>query len=123
MDYIAENEANPELYEARILLEEGVGTIGQSGKFMVDAQSEMYQCCIPIAALREDANHRKFVYIVSERSGILGTELAAEAVYVKVLDQNDSYAAIEEGVIDSETELITGSTEAIEDRMVVRYKE
>lgn len=123
VDYIAENEANPELYEARILLEEGVGTIGQSGKFTVDAQSEAYQCCIPIAALREDANHRKFVYIVSERSGILGTELAAEAVYVKVLDQNESYAAIEEGVIDSETELITGSTEEIEDRAVIRYKE
>ena len=123
VDYIAENEVNPELYEARILLEEGVGTIGQSGKFEVDAQSDTYQCCIPIAALHEDANHRKFVYIVSERSGILGKELAAEAVYVKVLDQNDSYAAIEEGVIDSETELITSSTEAIEDRTVIRYRE
>lgn len=123
VDYIAENEANPELYEARILLEEGLGTIGQSGKFTVDAQSETYQCCIPIAALREDANHRKFVYIVSERSGILGKELAAETIYVKVLDQNDSYAAIEEGVIDSETELITDSTEEIEDRAVIRYKE
>ena len=42
---------------------------------------------------------------------------------MKVLDQNDSYAAIEEGVIDSETELILNSTEAIEDRDVVRYKE
>ncbi len=123
VDYIAENEANPELYEARILLKEGVGTIGESGKFEVEAQSETFSCCIPLAALHEDANHRKFVYVVSERSGILGKELAAEAVYVKVLDQNDSYAAIEEGVIDSEAELILNSTEAIEDRDVVRYKE
>ena len=123
VDYIAENEANPDIYEARILLPEGLGTIGQSGTFTVDAQSDTYQYCIPIAALQEDANHRKFVYIVSERSGILGKELAAEVVYVKVLDQNDSYAAIEEGVIDSETELITSSTEPIEDRTVVRYRE
>ena len=123
VDYIAENEANPDVYEARILLEEGLGTIGQSGTFRVDAQSDTYQCCIPLAALHEDANHRKFVYIVSERSGILGKELAAEVVYVKVLDQNDSYAAIEEGMIDSETELITDATETIEDRTVVRYKE
>lgn len=123
VDYIAENEMNPNLYEARILLTEGQGTIGQSGKFVVDAQSDIYQCCIPIAALREDANHRKFVYIISERSGILGKELAAEAVYVKVLEQNESYAAIEEGMIDSETELITNSTEPIEDRTVVRYRE
>ena len=42
---------------------------------------------------------------------------------MKVLDQNDSYAAIEEGMIDSETELITDATETIEDRTVVRYKE
>ena len=123
VDYIAENEANPNLYEARILLEEGQGTIGQSGKFTVDVQSDIYQCCVPLSALREDANHRKFVYIVRERSGILGKELAAEAVYVKVLEQNDSYAAIEEGVIDRDTELITDSTEPIEDRTVVRYRE
>ena len=48
VDYIAENEANPELYEARILLEEGVGTIGESGKFEVEAQSETFSCCIPL---------------------------------------------------------------------------
>lgn len=123
VDYIAENEMNPDSYEARILLPEGLGTIGQSGTFTVDAQSDTYQYCVPVAALHEDANHRKFVYIVSERSGILGKELAAEVVYVKVLDQNDSYVAIEEGVIDSETELITDSTEPIEDRTVVRYRE
>ena len=123
VDYIAQSEANPELYEARIPLRDGIGTIGQSGTFAVDAQSETYSCCIPIAALREDAGRRKFVYIVNERSGILGKELAAEAVYVKVLDQNDTYAAIEGGVIDSGTELIVASTEPIEDRAVIRYRE
>lgn len=123
VDYIAENEMNPAIYEARILLQEGVGMLGQSGTFEVAAQSETYSCCIPIAALHEDANRRKFVYIVSEKSGILGKELAAEAIYVKVLDQNDSYAAIEEGVLSGETELIVSSTEPIEDRTVIRYRE
>ena len=44
-------------------------------------------------------------------------------VYVKVLDQNDSYAAIEEGVITRDTEMILSSTELLEDRDVIRYKE
>ena len=123
VEYIAENEANPDNYEVRILLEEGVGTIGQSGMFTVDARSETYPYCIPIEALHEDANRRKFVYIVSERAGILGKELAAETVYVKVLDQNDSYAAIEGGVVDGETELIIDATEPIKDRAVIRYRE
>lgn len=123
VDYVAENEMNPELYDARVFLPDQVGTIGQSGSFEVEAQSETFSCCIPLDALHEDASQRKFVYIVSERSGILGTELAAEMVYVRVLDQNDSYAAIEEGVIGRETELIVSSTEALEDRDVIRYKE
>lgn len=123
VDYVAENEMNPELYDARVFLPDQVGTIGQSGSFEVEAQSETFSCCIPLNALYEDASYRTFVYIVSERSGILGTELAAEMVYVKVLDQNDTYAAIEEGVISRETELIVGSTEPLEDRAVIRYKE
>lgn len=123
VDYVAENEMNPELYDARVFLPDQVGTIGQSGSFEVEAQSETFSCCIPLNALYEDASHRTFVYIVSERSGILGTELAAEMVYVKVLDQNDTYAAIEEGVISRETELIVSSTEPLEDRAVIRYKE
>lgn len=123
VDYVAENEANPELYDVYVFLPDGVGTIGESGSLEAEKQSETFSCCIPIDALQEDSNHRNYVYMVSERSGILGTELAAEKVYVKVLDQNDSYAAIEEGVIDRETELIMTSTEALEDRDVIRYKE
>lgn len=123
VDYVAENEMNPELYDVNIFLPEGTGTMGESGTFHVETRTETYNCCIPINALYEDASHRNFVYIVSERSGILGKELTAEQIFVKVLDQNEGYAAIEEGVIDSETEVILSSTEAIEDRAVIRYRE
>lgn len=123
VDYVAENDMNPELYDARVFLPDGTGTIGQSGSFQVKAQSETFSCCIPLNALHVDSNQREFVYIVSERAGILGTELVAEQIYVKVLDRNDSYAAIEEGVIDRETELIVGTTEELDDRVAIRYKE
>ncbi len=122
VDYIAENEANPELYEATVFLPEGVGSLGQSGSFKAEAQSETFACCIPASALWEDGNHRKYVYMVSEKEGILGKELAAEVVYVKVLDQNDSYVAVEEGIINRDTELIINSTEPLEDRDVIRYR-
>ena len=123
VDYVAENEMNPELYDVHVFLPDGMGTIGQSGSFQAETQSETFSCCIPLTALHEDSTQRKYVYIVSERAGILGKELVAEQVYVKVLDQNDTYAAIEEGVIDRETELITYATEALEDRDVIRYQE
>ncbi len=123
VDYIAENEMNPELYDARIFLPDGVGTIGQSGSFKAEVQTESFSLCIPISALHTDENQRNFVYIVSERAGILGNELVAEKVYVQVLDQNDTYAAIEEGVIDRKTELILTATQELDDRDVIRYKE
>lgn len=123
IDYIQQNEGNPEVYNATVFLTEGTGNIGQSGSFEREQQSEMYSCVIPIDALHEDENRRNFVYILSERSGILGTELSAMQVYVKVLDKNDSYAAIEEGSIDSDTELIVSATKELKDRVVVRYRE
>ncbi|MCI8312581.1 MAG: hypothetical protein HFI12_10310 [Lachnospiraceae bacterium] len=123
VDYVAENEVNPELYDVHMFLPDGIGTIGQSGSFQLDAQSDTFPCCIPITALYEDSNRRTFVYIVSERAGILGSELVAEMVYVRVLDQNNTYAALEEGLITRETEIIVHATEAIEDRDVIRYQE
>lgn len=123
VDYIATSEMNPELFEAIIFLPQGVGTLGQSGIFTTETQTDTFNCCIPINALYTDQNGRSYVYTLKEKSGILGPELAAELVYVNVLDKNDKYAALEEGVIDSDTEVITSTTETLEDRTIVRYKE
>ncbi|MCI8597412.1 MAG: hypothetical protein HFJ10_03065 [Lachnospiraceae bacterium] len=123
VDYVAENEMNPEIYDVTIFLPEDVGTIGQSGFYETKTQSEIFDYCIPIDALYTDPNGRNFVYVLSERSGILGVELVAEQVYVKTLDKNESTVALEGGVIDSDSELIVSSTESLEDGDVVRYKE
>lgn len=123
VDYVAESDAGPDLFEAEIVLPENTGTLGQSGIFTVETQSEIYNSCVPLEALYTDENGRNYVYVVREKSGILGAEFMAERIYVKVLDKNDSMAALEEGVIDSGSEVITDSTELLEDRMIIRYKE
>lgn len=123
VDYIQQNEADSELYDVTVLLPEGVGTVGQSGSFTCEQQSEPYSLVIPLEALHEDENKRKYVWLLGERSGILGTELTAEKIYVEVLEQNAQEAALEAGSIDSDTELIVSSTKVLEDRAVVRYKE
>ncbi len=123
VDYIAASEAAPELFEAVIFLPQGTGTLGQSGAFTTETQTDIYNCCIPLEALYTDQTGRNYVYTLKEKSGILGPELAAEIIYVNILDQNDRYAAIEEGIIDSETEIITSTTEPLTDRAIIRYKE
>ncbi len=122
IDYIAESDTSPGSFQAVVNLQEGVGTIGQSGTLEVSAQSETFNCCIPLEALYEESG-RNYVYAVGKKDSILGEELAAEKIYVTVLDKNEHYAAIEEGVIDSDTELIVSATEPVADRDVIRYKE
>lgn len=123
VDYVARSDGSPDLYEAVIFLPEGVGTLGQSGVFTVQTQSELYSSCVSIDALHVDENGRNYIYLLGEKSGILGKELAAELVYVQALDKNDRYAALDESTFDTAREVITDASQALEDGMVVRYKE
>ena len=122
-DYIAESELSPGTYQLTVFLEEGEGELGESGTLSAEMRTDTYSCVVPLEAVRVDENQRKYVLTVGERSGILGPEFVARKTYVTVLDQNDSQAALEEGGLSGEEEIITDYTGEIEDGDVVRYKE
>lgn len=122
-DYIAESELSPGTYQLTVFLEEGEGELGESGTLSAEMRTDTYPCVVPLEAVRVDENQRKYVLTVGERSGILGPEFVARKTYVTVLDQNDSQAALEEGGLSGEEEIITDYTGEIEDGDVVRYKE
>ena len=86
-------------------------------------QSEVYGCCIPVAALHQDENQNWFCYVYEERATMLGREPVAEKRVVTVLDKNERLAAIEPGVVDEDTLLITESTKEFRPGDVVRKKE
>lgn len=111
-------------YRAVVYLPQGKGVIGMSGTLIKQEASESYDCCIPIDALhKEGVGGRYFVYLVGEREGILGRERYVEMRYVKVLDFNDSYAALEAGEVAKEEEVITGSDKEIGNNVVIRVGE
>ena len=122
-DYIAESELSPGTYQLTVFLEEGEGELGESGTLSAEMRTDTYSCVVPLEAVRVDENQRKYVLTVGERSGILGPEFVARKTYVTVLDQNDSQAALEEGGLSGDEEIITDYTGEIEDGDVVRYKE
>ena len=122
-DYIAENEMNPGTYQLIVFLEEGEGELGESGTLLAETRTDTYACVVPLAAVFTDGNQRKYVLVMEERSGILGPEFAARKVYVNVQDQNESQAALEEGALSGDEEVITDFTGEIEDGDVVRYKD
>jgi len=122
VDYLNETAQGDGSYQAVIKLEQGIGNLGQSGTLKTTFQTEQFGCCIPLDALHSDANQRNFVYVLTETEGFLGVELSAKMMYVTVLDKNDSYAAIETGVLDAETRLITYATKEFKDGTIVRMR-
>lgn len=123
VNYLTEEESSPGSFRALMNLPEGVGTIGQSGSFRLSVQSELYNCCISIDALHTDENQRNFVYVLGERSGILGKELTAEKLMVEVLDKNNRYAALQSGALDGNTKVINAADRDFAEGDPVRMKE
>lgn len=76
---------------------------------------------IPIEAVRGDRNGT-FILLVTYRKGILGEEMVAGRVSVKVLDTNDAYAVVSGGLTGKE-QIISSSTKPVEAGDTVRYRE
>lgn len=119
VNYLEEDASGS--YRAVVYLPEGKGTLGMSGTMTKRAASESYDCCIPIEALhKEGIGERYYIYLAGEREGILGRERYVEMRYVKVMDRNDSYAALADGEVAKDEEVITGSDKEIENNTVIR---
>lgn len=119
--YLAESSTSPGNFELMITLPEEMGIPGLSGTLSRSETGDRQSLCIPTSALHTE-NNRTFVYLVSEREGILGQEYYVEEINVKVVDQNDDWTAIEGG-LSSESRVITSSTDEIRKGDIVRYEE
>lgn len=121
VDHIEENENAPGSYTALLRLPEETGMPGLSGKMICSKVGEKYPRCVSLLALHSE-NDRNFVYVVSEREGILGTEYYVEEITVSVADKNDNLAAIE-GAVTEESRIVESSTKEIKKGDVVRLSD
>lgn len=122
VDYMEEEGGGS--YRAVVYLPQGKGELGMSGTMRRSAASDSYNCCIPVEALHsENGGNRYFVYMVGEREGILGKEYYAQLRYVEVLDQNERYAALADGMLSGGERVITGCDKEITNGAAVRYEE
>lgn len=120
--YLAQSRESSEIYEALTELPEGVGIPGMSGSISRSEQGERHRLCLPVSALHEK-DKRYSVYVLKEREGILGQEYYVDEVSVRVLDQNDNWAAIEEGALDTQSRVIVSATKEIRTGETVRWEE
>ena len=122
IDYFVESQSVPGSFETLIDLPENVGIPGLSGKLIYSKQGEKYECCIPPDAVYRNET-RSYVYVLKQREGILGEEYYVEEVNVKVLDENDDWVAIEYGVIDKDSLIITSADKEFSKGDVIRWIE
>lgn len=120
--YFGESQAMPGSFETLIDLPGEMGVPGLSGKLICSKQGEKYSCCISPAAVYKDGN-RNYVYVLKTREGILGEEYYVEEVNVRVLDENDSWVAVEYGVIDNDSLIIISADKEIRKGDTVRWVE
>lgn len=121
VDYLSESSTMPGNYEVYIDLPEGTGVPGMSGVMSHAEQGEKHSCCVtPAAVYKEGA--KNYVYVVKERDGILGKEYYAEQVNVRILDENESWVAVE-GALDQDSVIISSSTKELKNGEVIRLSE
>lgn len=103
------------------LLPKGSGQIGDSLDYTLTKDSESYNMCIPIQALRKD-NAGSYVLIVQETKSVLGTVQEAFRISVKVLSKDSKSAAIEASLTE-DSQIITGGNRNFEEGDRVRIYE
>lgn len=106
--------------ELKALLPEREYLLGERAEFKVTMETDRYNMCIPIQALRED-NFGYFVYITREQDTFLGTEMIAVRVNVDLLEKNGSTAAVD-GPLSPRDNVITDSSKYINQGDKIRVK-
>ncbi len=103
-----------------IPLEKGVGVPGQSGTITLVSRGEKQQKCVSPLAVYAN-NSYSYVYVLSEREGILGKEYYIREVPVKEIDRNDSYVAIQADELNEESQIILSATKEYKKGDTVRW--
>lgn len=84
----------------------------------VTTTSEIYDYVVPLKALRDESG--KCVYVLEEKNGILGTEISARSLTVRLLEQNEDYAAIADELLAGDMKIVTECDKELANGMAVK---
>ena len=88
----------------------------------ITPKTETYNSVVPLQALHEEQNGC-YVLVLQEEQGVLGTQLVVKRLDVQVVDKNNTNAALEEGLLTSEQEIVSSASRSIQEGSRVRRKE
>ena len=119
---IAENEQDNTLLDVTVELPQGVIETGTLVNAEITPKTETYNSVVPLQALHEEQNGC-YVLVLQEEQGVLGTQLVVKRLDVQVVDKNNTNAALEEGLLTSEQEIVSSASRSIQEGSRVRRKE
>lgn len=122
IDSISKNDDNPDTLKVTVVLPVGIGEIDESGEIIVSSKSKKYGTCVPLAALRQGDGDSYYILVVTEKETVLGEELTAKKVDVKVEKRDGEYAAVSDGSLGRNDKIIIDSNKTIEDGDRVRLE-
>lgn len=96
--------------------------LGTSVQLQFTRKSSAYNCVVPLSALHVDAQNKPYVLVAEPVETVLGTQTQARAVSVTVLEKNESLAALAEGSLARDQQVITSSDRVIDSGSRVRVK-
>lgn len=122
IDSISKNQDNADTLNVAVVLPVGIGEIDDSGEIIISSKSKKYGTCVPLSALRQGEGSDYYVLVVTEKETVLGEELTAQKVDVKVEKRDGEYAAVTEGALGRNDKIIIDSNKAIKDGDRVRLE-
>ncbi len=119
-----ELDENKEFMNVTALLPADSFSLGETLSMNLLQESENYPCTLPLTALYDD-NGKKYVLATETEDTVLGKQQIARKIEVKVLEQNDSYAALEADGIKEDSKIITDTESFVKagDRVRIIEKE
>lgn len=122
VESVAADGENEGVYEISVPLPDDTLELGAAAVLDYSSPSQTYAICVPLAALHLDERNQPYVLTYDEQDSMLGKELRARKVSVNILDQNESYAALADGSISSQDEVIVSADKAVDDGSRIRLE-
>lgn len=125
VESVTADEQNESLYRVNVQIprDSEVFELGAGATLRFERKSEAYPLCVPLSALRLDEKNQTYVLVAEPYESVLGTETRARRINVTVLEKNESYAALAEGALDAQQQVIVRSEKAVDEGSRVRLQE
>ncbi|MDE6432949.1 MAG: efflux RND transporter periplasmic adaptor subunit [Lachnospiraceae bacterium] len=117
---VQSDKNNPGNYIVQVFMSGDTYRIGMQVTVTFSHNSEPYDFCVPIEALRGDNGGQYYILILGTKNSILGEELVTKKISVTLDDSNSKYAAVNSAALQVDDRVVCNSSKQIETGDVVR---